>query len=600
MQTIAPNKTNRSAAGDFARGGGQRPALQLAATWAATVLAMLLLFPSLALADSNVPLRVQLLWTHQTQFAGYYVAEARTSQARDAMAIELVEGGPGINQFDRLTKGEVDVAMGWLPHALAARAKGADIVNVAQVFRRPGMALACIKSAGVRSAADLAGRSVGVWNLGDEISVGLWLQRADVRESAVKFVPQAANAEDLISGRLPCTTVMLYNEYWSLLQAGIKPTDLLLVRFGDEALGMLEDGLYVRRADLNDAAFRARLAAFLKSAAAGWQQARENPDEAVALTRAKAPGLDLTHQRRMLESILNLIPADAPFGLLVPADFARTVDILSQNTKDAASIRQASAQAWTHRIWYEAGLNRGETFTVATRHYLATAMGSTWFYLLDLVGTAAFGLAGFMRARQRRYNLWGAFILTLLPAVGGGTLRDLLIGGDRHPPFVFHDPAYMIVVFGVVIIGTAVSRFLPSEATESPRFGHYLAVFDTVGVAVFTLVGAKVALMAGLAWYWIPISAALTCAGGGMLLDVVTGREPHTFQGEAYEEIAVFGGLLLYLCLMIANQYEHSPWIVTASILFTLMAVYAARMAVIMYRIRSFRLGEAPGKPPGS
>jgi len=567
---------------------------------AAPLLVLLLLLTSLHVgADAAAPLRVQLLWTHQTQFAGYYFAEAHISPARETMKVELMEGGPGINPFDRLAKGEADVAIGWLAHALAARAKGADIVNVAQVFRRPGMALACSKAAGVRSASDLAGRPVGVWNVGDEHSVHLWLQRAGVPASSIKLVPQSANGQDLISGRVSCATVMLYNEYWSLLRAGIKPTDLTLVRFGDEALGMLEDGLYVRRTSLEDPVFRGKVAAFLKAAAAGWQQARESPDEAVALTLAKSGTLDAAHQRRMLETILNLIPADAPFGMLAPADYERTVHILAHDARDAASIRRASEHGWTHRIWYEAGLDGGEAFTVATRHYLATAMGSTWFYLLDLLGTAAFGLAGFMRARQRRYDLWGAFILTFLPAVGGGTLRDLLVGGDRHPPFIFHDPAYMGVVFGVVIFGTVISRFLPSELTESRGFERFLAVFDTVGVTAFTLVGAKVALLAGLAWYWIPICAALTCAGGGMLLDVVTGREPRTFQGEPYEEIAVLGGLLLYLCLKVANYYEHTPWIVMASIVLTLAAVYAARMAVIMFRIRSYRLGDAPS-PPGT
>ena len=175
------------------------------------------------------------------------------------------------------------MAIGWLAHALAARSKGADIVNVAQVFRRAGMALACSKAAAVRTAADLAGCPIGVWNVGDEISVHLWMQRAGVPEASMKLVQQAANAGDLIAGRVPCATVMLYNEYWSLLRAGVKPTDLTLVRFGDEALGMLEDGLYVRRASLDDARFRTRLAAFLTAAASGWKQARDSPDEAVAL-----------------------------------------------------------------------------------------------------------------------------------------------------------------------------------------------------------------------------------------------------------------------------------------------------------------------------
>src|SRR4051812_33337749 len=95
-------------------------------------------------ADSAAPLRVQLRWMHQAQFAGYYVAEAHALQRQHGIrTAELLEGGPGIDPLERLGKGEVDVAIGWLGDALDARSKGADIVNVAQIFRRPGMALAC-------------------------------------------------------------------------------------------------------------------------------------------------------------------------------------------------------------------------------------------------------------------------------------------------------------------------------------------------------------------------------------------------------------------------------------------------------------------------
>ncbi len=155
----------------------------------------------------------------------------------------------------------------------------------------------------------------------------------------------------------------------------------------------------------------------------------------------------------------------------------------------------------------------------------------------------------------------------------------------------------MAVVFGVVILGTLASRLVPPGFTESRRFERALSFFDTVGLAAFTLVGGKVALIANLAWYWMPICAALTCAGGGMLLDVVTGREPRTFLGEPYEDIAILGSLLLYLCLKIANHYEHSPWIVTASIILTFCAVYAARMTVVMLGVRSFRLGGKRHQP---
>ena len=94
-------------------------------------------------------------------------------------------------------------------------------------------------------------------------------------------------------------------------------------------------------------------------------------------------------------------------------------------------------------------------------------MASPWFYGLDLIGTAAFAISGFIRALQRRYDLWGCFILTLLPAVGGGTIRDLLIGGMRSPPFILKDSNYLLVVFVVVIAGAKENSPRPGRAAAS-------------------------------------------------------------------------------------------------------------------------------------
>jgi uncharacterized membrane protein YeiH len=76
-----------------------------------------------------------------------------------------------------------------------------------------------------------------------------------------------------------------------------------------------------------------------------------------------------------------------------------------------------------------------------------------------------------------------------------------------------------------------------------------------------------------------------------MLLDIVTGREPRTFQGELYEEIAVAGGLLLFVMLLIADRHEHAEWLVTAAVVATMLAVFVARLLVVRYGIRSYRFG---------
>ena len=76
-----------------------------------------------------------------------------------------------------------------------------------------------------------------------------------------------------------------------------------------------------------------------------------------------------------------------------------------------------------------------------------------------------------------------------------------------------------------------------------------------------------------------------------MLLDIVTGREPRTFQGEPYEEIAVAGGLIMIVGLLLANRFEHADWMSEATIASTLAVTFVLRLAVVRYGWRSYRLG---------
>src|SRR5690606_41282476 len=86
-------------------------------------------------------LKVQLLWTHQAQFAGYYVADVRGYYRRARVEVSLMPGGPGVAPLERLQRGEVDVAVAWLAHALDARTRGADVGDVAAALRRPANVL---------------------------------------------------------------------------------------------------------------------------------------------------------------------------------------------------------------------------------------------------------------------------------------------------------------------------------------------------------------------------------------------------------------------------------------------------------------------------
>ena len=561
----------------------------------ATVLAIALIAHPATSSPQRNPdaLRVQLRWLPQAQFAGFYVAQDHELFQKKGLDVTLEPGGPAVNGLQRLLDGEVDVAVAWSSDALDLRRQGGDVVNIAQLLQRPGTMLVCNADSGVTRAEDLAGKRVGTWKIGDQFDVGYWLRRHGLDLQAIELIQQRPAAQDLLSGNVDCATAMSYNEFQTILKAGKLKTDLFSVRFAQEGSGFLEDGLYVRAEDLNDARKRDQLVTLLQCLADGWRYAARHPDEAVAITERYMDVSDTEHQKAMLQEILQLMDLNQGFGLLDPRGFARSAVIIGEGSGKTAAISRATHGAWSLGIWRAAELDGPQQGPLgpAGRQTLATLVASPWFYGLDLIGTTAFALSGFIRALQRRYDLWGCFILTLLPAVGGGTLRDLLIGGMRSPPFIFKDSTYLLVVVLVVINGSILASLLSAGAADSKRFSQVLGLCDSIGLATFTIIGAQVALEAELNWWWMAICAALTCAGGGMMLDVVTGREPRTFQGEPYEEIAVFGALVLSLGLLIADQFETLQWPVFASMVVSWGAVFTCRQLVVRHNLRSWRPG---------
>lgn len=140
--------------------------------------------------------------------------------------------------------------------------------------------------------------------------------------------------------------------------------------------------------------------------------------------------------------------------------------------------------------------------------------------------------------------------------------------------------------------GKLCCRSAPNHAPHATRrrFPRFLLLIDTVGIAAFTIIGAKVAIIADLYWFWIPICAAATCAGGGVLLDICTGREPRTFTGEIYEELAILGGLVLIGLLSLAHRVADVEAFIVFAIVFTFCLVYGLRIFVVIKGLRAPRL----------
>jgi NitT/TauT family transport system substrate-binding protein len=159
-----------------------------------------------------------------------------------------------------------------------------------------------------------------------------------------------------------------------------------------------------------------------------------------------------------------------------------------------------------------------------------------------------------------------------------------------HPPFIFKDPTYIYIVIGIVVLGTVLARRVRFSDSIRCKFSYFLLLIDPVGIAAFTIIGAKVAIITDLYWFWIPICAAATRAGGGVLLDICTGREPRTFTGEIYEELAIIGGLVLIALLSLANHVSDVETFIVVAIIFTFALVYGLRIFVVQRGLRAPRL----------
>lgn len=159
--------------------------------------------------------------------------------------------------------------------------------------------------------------------------------------------------------------------------------------------------------------------------------------------------------------------------------------------------------------------------------------------LLDLLGTAVFALTGALRAVTHKLDLMGAAVLAVVTALGGGMIRDALIG--HHPPAAFVDQSYLIIA----MVTGALTFFWGRRLDEQEP---WIIAFDALGLGVFTLVGAYVADQAGLSAVGIVFIAMLTATGGGVLRAMLVSEIPFILRKEVYAS-ASLAGALLYLLL---------------------------------------------------
>jgi NitT/TauT family transport system substrate-binding protein len=290
---------------------------------------------------------LQLKWVTQSQFAGYYVAKDKGFYEEEGLDVDIKPGGPDIAPEQVIAGGGADVIVDWMGGALAAREKGVPLVNIAQPFKKAGMELVCPKDGPIKTEADFKGHTLGVWFFGNEYPFYAWMNKlgypTEGGKDGVTVLKQSFDVQPLIQKQADCISVMTYNEYWQLIDAGYKPEDLTVFNYTEMGNDLLEDGLYAMEDKLKDPAFEEKMVKFVRASMKGWKYATENPDEAADIV-VENGGQDENHQKRMMGEVAKLI--DNADGKLIEAAYDRTAKALL----DQKIITKEPSGAWTSAI----------------------------------------------------------------------------------------------------------------------------------------------------------------------------------------------------------------------------------------------------------
>ncbi len=187
-------------------------------------------------------------------------------------------------------------------------------------------------------------------------------------------------------------------------------------------------------------------------------------------------------------------------------------------------------------------------------------------YFFDLFGTFAFAVSGALLGVKKDMDIYGMFVLAVSVGVGGGTMRDMMLG--RTPPFVLTDVNYMIVIAAatllVFFLNSVVEKSLPMKT---------LNIADAVGLGVFTSIGASVAVAYDVEWYGIIFFGVMTATAGGMIRDTLAGEVPFVLKKEVYASASIIGGIIFIIIYRLNISLNIN--ILITSIIVTLIRILA-------------------------
>ncbi|MCG2459593.1 trimeric intracellular cation channel family protein [Flavobacteriaceae bacterium F89] len=172
-----------------------------------------------------------------------------------------------------------------------------------------------------------------------------------------------------------------------------------------------------------------------------------------------------------------------------------------------------------------------------------------FYFILDILGTIAFAISGVMVAMDKKLDVFGVFIVAFVTAVGGGTLRDVLIG--QTPLFWLKDLTYIVTIIGAVIVAVVFR-------SRMSYFKRSLLLFDTLGIGLYTLVGVEKGLAVGLSPIMCVALGTITACFGGVTRDILCNEIPVIFRREIYATACILGGFGFFILRQLPLEETYS------------------------------------------
>ena len=201
----------------------------------------------------------------------------------------------------------------------------------------------------------------------------------------------------------------------------------------------------------------------------------------------------------------------------------------------------------------------------------------TYIFIMEIIGSVAFAVSGAIEAVRHKMDVFGVAVLGLVTAVGGGIIRDMVIGD--LPPKMFKDPTC-----AAVAILTSIAVFFLAPRTHHSKWAEkVLYVADSIGLAVFTAVGVESAYDLGYTGLTLMLFVGvITGVGGGVLRDVFTGTIPYIFRKHIYASASIAGALLCALLIPVIGT--------TASMISGIVLIMLIRFLAAYYKLNLPRI----------